>query len=89
MRRQKAPLYGKRFMGNTVTKQVHDLDNEGFGEHECQIIEILIAGHARTFEPDTLNQAHKEGYEECVHCIGSSKHTASLMSSLSPREATE
>ena len=73
MRRQKAPIYGRRFVGNNTEKEVHDLDNEKFGEHECEIIEILIAGHVKTFEPDTVDQAHKEGYHNCVHCMSSSK----------------
>jgi hypothetical protein len=64
---------GKRFLGNTDKKEVHDLDNEKYGLNECQIIEIIRAKHAVIFEPDTLEQAHKEGFDNCAYCIGGSK----------------
>lgn len=73
MRRNGYPTYGKRFVGNTVKKEVHDLDNEKTGSNECQIDEIIKAGHAKTFAPDTLDQAHKERYDNGAYCIGSSK----------------
>ena len=69
MRRQGPPTYGKRYVGNTNKKEVHDLDNEQTGANECQINEIIAAGHARTFSPDTLEQAHKEGYDNGAHCL--------------------
>ena len=71
-RRQGPPTYGKRFVGNTSKKEVHDLDNEKTGENQCQIDEIISAGHAVTFVPDTLSQAHQQGYDNCAHCIGGS-----------------
>ena len=71
-RRPGYPTYGKRFVGNTNTTEVHDLDNEQTGPNECQINEIIQAGHAVTFNPDTLSQAHSEGYDNCAHCIGAS-----------------
>lgn len=73
MRRQGAPTWGKRYVGNTSKKEVHDLDNEQTGANECQIDEIIRAGHARTFTPDTLEQAHKEGYDNGAYCIGGSE----------------
>ena len=73
MRRYGSPIYGKRFVGNTDKKEVHDLDNEKTGANQCQIDEIIRAGHARTFTPDTLEQAHREGYDNGAHCIGGSK----------------
>jgi len=74
MRRPGSPTLGKRFVGNTTSKkEVHDLDNEQTGPNECQIDEIIEAGHARTFIPDTLEQAHKEGYDNCAYCIGGSE----------------
>lgn len=69
-RRPGPPLYGNQYCGNTNKKEVHDLDNEKL---HCQIDEIIDAGHARTFEPDTLAQAHKEGYDNGAYCIGGSK----------------
>ena len=73
MRRDNAPLYNKRFVGNTEKKEVHDLDYEKTGKNECQIDEIIRAQHARTFDPDTLDQATREGYDNCAYCIGGSK----------------
>lgn len=73
MRRYGSPIFGKQFVGNTAKKEVHDLDNEQTGSNECQIDEIIKAGHAKTFDPDTLDQAHKEGYDNGAYCIGSSK----------------
>ena len=71
-RRQGPPTHGKRYVGNTDKKEVHDLDNEQTGANECQINEIIAAGHARTFTPDKLERAHSEGYDNCAHCIGGS-----------------
>jgi len=68
-RRPRSPLYGNRYCGNTNKKEVHDLDNE---KVVCQIEEIIDAGHARIFTPDRLDQAHKEGYDNCAYCIGGS-----------------
>jgi len=58
-----------RFLGNTNKKEVHDLRNE---KHNCQIDEIIRAGHAVVFSPDSLDQAHREGYDNCYWCIGGS-----------------
>ena len=60
---------GKRYLGNTNTKEVHDLYNE---KAQCQIDEIINSGHAVMFEPDTLLQAHAEGFDNCAYCIGGS-----------------
>lgn len=60
----------KRFLGNTNTTEVHDLDAE---TANCQIDEIIVAGHAVVFSPDTLAQAKSEGYDACAYCIGGSK----------------
>lgn len=61
----------KRYLGNSSpTKlEVHDLHNE---KPQCQIDEIIQAGHAVVFIPDTLNQAHQEGYDNGAYCIGGS-----------------
>lgn len=39
---------GIRYLGNTNKKEVHDLQNE---KTQCQIDEILAAGHAVGFTP--------------------------------------
>ena len=58
-----------RYLGNTNTTEVHDLQNE---QPNCQIDEILAAGHAVGFRPDTLAQARSEGFDNCHYCIGGS-----------------
>lgn len=73
MRRYGPPIHNKRYVGNTDKKEVHDLDNEQTGKNECQIDEIIAAGHAKTFDPDTLEQAHREGYDNCAYCLGGSR----------------
>ena len=72
-RRHGEPTYGKRFLGNRSKKEVHDLDNEQTGQNECQINEIIRAGNAKIFTPDSLDQAHKDGYDNCHYCLGGSK----------------
>ena len=61
----------KRYLGNSDLShlEVHDLYNE---KTQCQIDEIIQAGHAVVFTPDTLQQAHSEGYDNCAYCLGGS-----------------
>jgi hypothetical protein len=70
-RRPGPPTYGRRFVGNSNPghREVHDLDNE---KRQCQIDEIIAAGHAVIFNPDTLAQARQQGYDNCAYCIGGS-----------------
>ncbi len=62
------PYTGFRFLGNTSPskKEVHDLNKK---TANCQINEIR---NAVRFVPDTLAQAHSEGYDNCNYCIGGS-----------------
>lgn len=64
--------FAKRYLGNQnpSSKEVHDLQNE---QTQCQIDEIIRARHAVVFSPDTLSQAHAEGYDNCAWCIGRSR----------------
>lgn len=61
-------MNGERYLGNTNTTEVHDLDNE---KALCQIDEIINAGHDRPF--NSLDDAHRIGYDNCHWCIGNSK----------------
>lgn len=70
MRRYRSPFNGKRYIGNKNTMEVHDLDNE---KAACQIDEIKTE-HIVTFTPDTLSTAHSQGFDNCAHCIGGSRH---------------
>lgn len=69
-RRHGYPLNGSRFCGNSSPskKEVHDLDNE---KPVCQIDEIIRAGHAVPF--NSLDDAHRQGYDNCAYCIGGSR----------------
>ncbi len=55
------------FLGNTSSHEFHDLARQ---RPQCGIAMLVAAGHARSFVPDTLVQALREGYEPCGHCIG-------------------
>lgn len=55
------------YLGNTNTKEVHNLDNQ---KTNCQINEIK-SEHKKYFA--TLQQAHAAGFDNCAHCIGNSK----------------
>jgi hypothetical protein len=73
MRREGHPTHGNRFIGNINNMEVHDLDNEQTAPNECQINEIIRAGHVVIFYPDSLEQARREGFDNCAYCIGESK----------------
>lgn len=62
---------GKRYLGNSSPskKEVHDLRNE---KTQCQIDEIFRASHGVGFTPDTLDEAHRCGYDNCRWCLGGS-----------------
>ncbi len=68
-RRYRYPFNGKRFIGNKNSMEVHDLDNE---TKNCQIDEIKDE-HVVTFIPDTLEEAHKQGFDNGAYCIGNSR----------------
>jgi hypothetical protein len=71
-RRYGNPLFGNRYCGNKIKMEVHDQDNEDKSASGCQIDEIIRAGHAKMFSPDTLSQANSEHYDNCAKCIGDS-----------------
>lgn len=70
MRRYNWPFNGNRYIGNTNTNEVHDLDNEKTG---CRINEIKT-DHIKTFIPDTHSEAKRQGFDNCAHCIGNSRY---------------
>jgi len=63
----------RRFFGNNSEKKVHDLRNEDTGPNGCKIDEALGAGVGVHFVPDTLKQAHIEGYFNCGKCLGGTR----------------
>lgn len=54
-----------KYLGNTHTKEVHDLNNE---QTTCHIGDMK-SEHRKYFDPDTISQAHSEGYNDCGHCL--------------------
>jgi len=62
---------GQRYLGNSnpSNMEVHDLLSE---KTQCQIAEIIAATHAVKFIPDTLDEAHRNKYDNCAYCIGNS-----------------
>lgn len=62
------------FIGNTNTKEVHNLRNE---RSSCSLEDVLLFGRAVAFTPDTLAQAKTEGFELCQHCRGNQPLIAS------------
>jgi hypothetical protein len=68
------PVYARpsfnQFLGNSNAKEVHDLKKE---QGACQIDTVLRGRHGVVFFPDTVEQAHREEYDDCGHCIGVTK----------------
>ncbi len=64
----------KTYLGNSAPGHmaVHDLENEDTSLYACQIDEIIEAGNAVVFDPDTLEQVHQDGYDNCACCMGGS-----------------
>lgn len=66
-RRYSGNMNGEQYLGNTNTKEVHDLDNEKTKANECQIDEIIKAKHDTPFK--THKAAKDAGYDDCKHCL--------------------
>jgi len=70
MRRHHSPFNGKKYIGNTSTHEVHDLDNEEIG---CRI-NLIKDEHVKTFMPDSKSKAKRENFHSCMHCMGRPKY---------------
>jgi hypothetical protein len=68
-RRWTGNMSGERYLANASPskREVHDLDNE---KTNCQIDEIIRARNDRPYT--SLDAAHRDGYDNCAYCIGSS-----------------
>ena len=66
-RRHTGNMKGERYLGNTSSKEVHDLDNEDTAANGCQINEIISAKHDTPFT--SLASAHVNGYSDCDKCL--------------------
>lgn len=71
-RRYNGNMRGEQYLANVnpTQREVHDLDNEKTGPHECQIDEIIRAGNDRPYH--SLDQARRDGFDNCAWCIGRS-----------------
>ena len=71
-RRFTGHMNGERYLANASPskREVHDLDRERTGPNECQIDEIIRAGHDRPY--DDLLVALAAGYDRCAYCLGGS-----------------
>lgn len=69
-RRNSGNMSGEQYLANTneSSLEVHDLDNEN---KNCQIDEIIAAGHDKPY--GSLEDAHRDGYDNCHWCLGGSK----------------
>lgn len=56
-------------LGNRDKMEVHYLPNE---QKNCKLSKIKPE-HEKFFDPDTLQQAHAEGYDNCRWCLGNSR----------------
>lgn len=69
-RRWTGHMNAEQYLANTnpSKKEVHDLDNE---KPQCQIDEIIKDGHDKPY--NSLEAAHRDGYDNGAYCIGDSK----------------
>jgi hypothetical protein len=56
-----------RYLGNRESNEFHDRSRE---RPQCQISEIIAHHHETFFDPDTWEQAVREGFEPCFFCVG-------------------
>lgn len=63
-RRESGNMHGQQYLGNTKSREVHDLDNE---HANCQIDKVIAAGNDKPFI--YLHQAHQEEYDSCGYCM--------------------
>jgi len=56
-----------RYLGNINSKEFHALTRK---KPQCQIERLQALKIGKTFAPDTLVQAIREGFEPCPHCLG-------------------
>jgi hypothetical protein len=69
VRRNEPPFDGRRYVGDKRQQIVHDLDREACSIRGCRITNIQSADVV-TFEPDTLREAYRRGFDFCPSCIG-------------------
>lgn len=68
-RRDYPPFNNHRYVGDRRRRVVHDLDRECHGPGGCQVSAIPLTDVV-IFDPDTLKEAYRRGFENCPACIG-------------------
>lgn len=68
-RRSERPFNGCRYVGDGRQRLVHDLDREASDARGYRIPDIVLPDVV-TFEPDTLREAYRRGFDFCRSCIG-------------------
>lgn len=66
-----ARFRGKRYIGDLRSKEkiVHDFAFQKESVlRDCNLRE-LTTEHLQLFDPDTLDQAKKQGFHPCPHCL--------------------
>ena len=66
MRRYTAYMSGERYLGNSESKEVHDLEKE---KQQCKIDEIVRSGKEQPFK--SLKDAYAKEYNNCQFCLNS------------------
>ncbi len=61
-------MSGERFLGDSISKVVHDLEKEKL---QCKIDEIVRSGKEQPFK--SLKDANLEGFNNCQFCLNNSK----------------
>src|SRR5262245_18601637 len=56
-----------RYLGNKKSNEFHDLTRQ---KSQCRIAIIQMGVQSKTFVPDTIVQAIREGFEPCFYCLG-------------------
>ncbi|QQS36959.1 MAG: hypothetical protein IPM56_03110 [Ignavibacteriales bacterium] len=65
MRRYKSHTNGERYVGNKLTKEVHDLDNE---KPQCKVDDIIDNGNDEAFR--YFYESKIKNYTVCSFCFG-------------------
>jgi len=69
VRRSEPPFDGRRYVGDKRRRLVHDLEHEARDARGCHISDITPPDVV-IFEPDTLREAYRRGFDYCPFCIG-------------------
>jgi len=74
MLRKYGPFNLERFVGDTNTMKVHDLNNE---KNECGI-DFIDLENVKTFARDRLKTAEDNHFGHCPHCINAESYEKSI-----------